>query len=139
MARKTVRVDFVRTNADDLMVLMNRLIDQHTQLAAASPLKDAEVNALKQLVASANLQRRQAKESEAKAQALNNTVNSLLGIAKGQMAATPSTGLYYLTGMRDTLLKEYRGEEEKLSEWGFNVVTGVAKAPKRKPPTDNVS
>jgi signal transduction histidine kinase len=133
MARKTVRVDFIRTNADDLIVLMNRLIDRHTLLGTASPLKAAEVEALTELVASAATQRRQVKEAEARSQSLNNTVNTLLGIAKGQGATSPNTGLFLLTGMRDTLLKEYRGEEEKLSEWGFNVVTGEAKSPQRKP------
>jgi len=139
MARKTVRVGFVRTNPDDLMVLMNRLIEKHTKLAAASPLKDVEVNAMKLLLESATLQRRDEKEAEAKAQALHNSVTMLLGIAKGQLSSSPGTGLYHLTGMRDTLLREYRGEEEKLSEWGFNVVTGIAKSPKRKSPNNNVS
>jgi hypothetical protein len=96
MARKTVRVDFIRTNADDLIVLMNRLIDQHVLLGTESPLKAAEVTALKDLVASATTQRRQAKEAEAKSQSLNNTTNSLLGIAKGKVQQPPTRVCSYL-------------------------------------------
>jgi hypothetical protein len=62
-----------------------------------------------------------------------NEAKTLYGTAEGQTINTLGT-LYNMVGtIRDILLITYKDNEEELSKWGFNVVIGQAKSPKRKP------
>ena len=54
------------------------------------------------------------------------------GLGKNQTKDTANTGLFLVTGIRDGLLKSFRNNEEKLSEYGFKVVVGTAKSPSKK-------
>ena len=47
--------------------------------------------------------------------------NSIIGVEVGQSSQSTGTLYYYLTSIRDLLLVIYRGNEEQLSTWGFNV------------------
>jgi hypothetical protein len=55
-----------------------------------------------------------------------------LGIGEGQTATTPDTALNVITYARKQLLVAHEGNEEKLGEYGFEVVIGTAKSPTRK-------
>src|SRR5690606_38303753 len=50
--------------------------------------------------------------------------NHALGIAPEQKSYTPGTVLYYVTSIRDYLLGIYKGTEQKLGDWGYEVDSG---------------
>ena len=58
--------------------------------------------------------------------------NKTLGIARDQASTTEGTLLFYLSSIRDVLLGKYKGKEQSLGEWGFEVNT--TSHPKPKPP-----
>ncbi len=58
--------------------------------------------------------------------------NKALGVGKGQNNTTEGTALFHVIGIRDGLLKTFRNNEEKLSEYGFDVVVSLAKSPTKK-------
>lgn len=128
MARKTIRVEFSRTNPDELIKLITDVLEKNEKVN----LLDAEdKDALIKILPDAKSERKQATEYEALAQSHNENAKNLLGISKQQSINTPNTGYYHISQVRNTLLKKFRGNEEKLSEWGFKVVVGKAKSPKR--------
>jgi len=58
--------------------------------------------------------------------------NKALGVGKGQNNTTEGTALFHVIGIRNGLLKTFRNNEEKLSEYGFDVVVSMAKSPTKK-------
>lgn len=132
MARKTIRVSIPRGSADDMITLINQVLKQHKSLGKQSPLDKEDVTALDALLKKALPVREKAKDFEAKAQSNNQDARAFLGLNPEQSSTTPNTGLYHLLQVRDTLLKKLKGHEEKLSEYGFNVVLGTAKLKKTK-------
>jgi len=119
MARKTVRVDIPRTNPDDMLTLMDSIKKENTNQGANSPLKPKDAQGITDTSAKAQSIRDKAKEFEAKAETQNQEAREIFGINKNQGVDTPNTGLFFVASVRDTLLNEYRGNEEKLSEWGL--------------------
>ncbi|MFH1005724.1 MAG: hypothetical protein V1781_09595 [Bacteroidota bacterium] len=139
--RKTVRVKIPRKNPDPMLVLIDGINEKHVELcgsssvennARSSPLDNEDAEALLNIHIKARSEREQAKDFEAKAQSHNQKAREYLGLNKEQGVNSPGTGMYHVIQVRNTLLKKYRGNEEKLSEWGFEVVIGQAKSPKKK-------
>ena len=133
MARKTVKVDIPDGSPHALLELIDKILEKHNKDPQNSPLDEEDVKILEAMQKEGAPMRKKAKELDEEKQALNNQVSQLLGIGKGQNRETPGTGGFAVTGVRDTLLKKYRGIEENLSQYGFNVVIGEAKSPIRKP------
>jgi hypothetical protein len=131
MARKTVRVDVPSSKAERLLQLGKDILDMHNDPNSNSPLNPAKVAKLQSAVSIADSNHTEAKQHEAQAQSGRQVRDTALGIADGQTAQTPDTVLFHVTDARDVLLNAYRGNEEKLSEFGFNVRIGTAKSPTR--------
>ena len=131
MARKTVRVDVPVNSPDSLIKLAEDIIKQHAKPAANSPLKAAKVEAMGARALDAKTKREKADELEAEAGQLRDQADTLIGTAPGQTSETLSTLRNDITGFRDALLVENRGNEETLGQFGFNVVIGTAAAPTR--------
>src|SRR5690606_19964805 len=53
--------------------------------------------------------------------------NLALGVERDQNSTTPGTILYYVTGIRDYLLGHFRGKEQSLGLWGYEVNTSSKK------------
>lgn len=47
--------------------------------------------------------------------------NEALGLSKTQRRITPGTVLYYVVSVRDTLIGKFKGVEQMLGDWGFEV------------------
>ncbi|MBI3876541.1 MAG: hypothetical protein HY300_11435 [Verrucomicrobia bacterium] len=135
MARKTVKVDLPSNSPDDFIKLAKNLHDKHVADGDASPLDVDKMTLLGAATTPADSKNKTAKQLDAQAQTLRQERDGLLGTADGQTAETPGTMLNLLTYARDELLVKYRGTEEKLSEYGFNVLVGSAKGPTKKPKT----
>lgn len=134
MARKTVRVSVPKDSPEDFLKLLGSVLKKHKQLGDKSPLKNLTKVNLKDYEAglvSVEQQRQKSEELRQQSENLMQQAYTTLGIAKGQTASTPNTLYSALLTIRDYLLALNRGEEEALSEWGFNVVVGTAKSPKK--------
>ena len=66
---------------------------------------------------------------DAQSQTLRQQRDTQLGIATGQTATTPDTALNLIVYARDILLTNNVGNEEVLTQYGFNVVIGQAAMP----------
>jgi len=136
--RRNLRIEISRTNPKKLLDLAKAIINKSDLLGAASPL----INALTMPVFSAMTDSALALYFEWDAhvslsQSLNAQADVLLGYAEGQNSLTTGTVYYDLCLIRDHLLQQYMGEEERMSVFGFKVVissriTGVKKGTKRK-------
>lgn len=134
MARKTVRVDIPRSKPEAYLKLIGSIIKKHEADPAASKLDAAELAALKAFYTNGMDLRTRSEEARKLSQSLMEEANKVLGLSKGQSKDVEGTCLYLLTGIRDGLLKSFRNNEEKLSEYGFNVVVNTAKSPTKKTP-----
>ncbi len=142
MARKTVRVDLPTSNPDKLLHLCRAIVNQHLKAGDSSPVKALEsvddgikMADIEALLVEAEQKRAEAKELEARVQALNGEVAQLTGLAHGQTSRTKSTLYSSVVRIRDFLLSLYRGNENTLEIWGFNVTIGVASTRRQTPST----
>ena len=129
--RKTVRVELPTSSPDDFLVLIQAIIAKHTKDGAGSPLDAKKMATLSALCAAATAKNQEAKTADAAAQQARQMRDTALGLAKSQTTQTPDTGLALATYVRDQLLLTYKGTEEALSAYGFEVVVGSAKTATR--------
>jgi hypothetical protein len=133
MSKKTVNVDLYVRQADKMVGLGKRISEKNAELGENSPLKGSKkLDALQIAVSSVEAKRKEATQLRKTSEKLMQESENLLGYAEGQTAETPGTVYNLLTSIRNILLEEYRGNEEALKEWGFDVVVGTAKSPVRK-------
>ncbi len=97
-----------------------------------SPLTEADMKLVSDLLAAAQAKRAEASSLMARAEALNGEAANLIGVAKGQTSKTPGTLYFQLCKIRDLLLPLNRGIENNLELWGFKVVIGQAAAPRKR-------
>ena len=87
------------------------------------------------------MKRTSSKELRAQSEALMQAANTIFGVEVGQNSKSPGTLYNYLAAIRDLLLVIYRGNEEQLSTWGFDVVVSASSSPSSNtntPPTDEM-
>jgi hypothetical protein len=129
MARKTIRIEIPVGSPDDLITLSEGITEKNSALGASAVLDNDKMVQLAGKTSSAKAKRKEAAELSARAKTLNDQADALLGIAPGQNATTEGTVLFHITGARDALMVEHRGNEEALGEYSFVVITGTAKTP----------
>jgi hypothetical protein len=129
MSRKTVRVEIPSRKPDDFISLLVKVNNKHEELGESSPLlplNKMDVYAGK--LGQATALRDESKALRAQSESKMEEAMLNLGIAPGQTRETPDTLYNLVLRVRDVLLVTHQGNEEKLSEWGFNVVVGQAKS-----------
>jgi len=134
MARKTVRVDVPTSNPDKLIQLGKDILTQNAKAPASNQLDAAKMGKLKTAIGIADGNNVQAKQLDGQSQLLRQQRDTALGTATGQTAMTPDTALNLINYSRDLLLTNNAGNEELLSQYGFNVVIGQAKSPTKPQP-----
>ena len=147
--RTTIRVELPKSSPDQLIAKIETVLAEHDRREAAaagsSKIEPAEVAALRAAVAprstnattgvttsSAKADRAEAKQREAEAAALYERSALALGVGPGQNLRSPGTALFHLAKVRDGLLNAYRGRENELEAYGFDVVIGTAATPLRR-------
>lgn len=133
MSRKTVRIELPDGSPDDLIILGKKLTDKHAELGADSPLDETRMTKLAAALGIASQNNDAAKAADGVAQKARLARDTALGMAPGQNAQTKDTVLKLVAKSRDELLLAHEDNEEALTEYGFTVVVGTAKAPTRKP------
>lgn len=119
---KSVRIDVPYNSPEQAIDLGQSIIDQHTQLGADSPIPPNLVAKLTPKVTAAVTKRKTAIKMKKDAEALMQEAGNEIGIGKGMTTTTPDTGMFVITQIRDILAGAYKGNEEKISTFGFNVV-----------------
>jgi hypothetical protein len=137
MARKTKRVGIPNGQPDKFVDLAKKILKKHKELGVDSPLKSIQMDVFEAQLNDAESKRTKSKELRMKSEALMQEANNKLGLAKGQNLQSTDTVYSLMTHIRDMLLVMNRNHEEKLSEWGFEVVVGVAKAGKKTTEPNN--
>ena len=118
MAARKPRIEIPK-NPDDLIKLLEKVTTKHEKDAANSPLKDLEMSPFKSLTAEAKKQHSDGEDFRKKAESCTQARDLALGT--GRKAVEKGTALFILLKIRDTLMGRYKGEEQKLGDWGFAV------------------
>lgn len=122
MSKTSVKVEIPEHKPDDLIKLADKVLAKHTALGVSSPVKVLDMETFTENLNMGKDKRVEAKKLHDEAEALNQQAGLNLGIDKSQNAKTPGTVYSILTSIREILLGVYKGQEKKLSEWGFDVV-----------------
>ena len=136
MAKKNVRVEIPIHKPDEFVKLAKNALAAHDADPANSDLSPEEAEELRTLYTQIDDIRSRSAALHAQAEALSQEAQTLMGNAKGQTVNTHGTLYFLITGIRDKLLVKFRGLEEALSKYGFNVVIGTSKKATKKSPTD---
>ncbi|MCO5254472.1 MAG: hypothetical protein M9892_08930 [Bacteroidetes bacterium] len=108
---------------EEFLILAANVLLKNDEVGVDSPLKVLDMEDME-----AKLDYAVEKNSLGKQLALNRKTatqqrNLALGKQSGQKTYTPGTVLFYISGIRDFLLGQFRGEEQLLGDWGFDVKT----------------
>lgn len=135
MSRKTVKVTVPINKPDEFSKLIKTIVAQHTEEGSKSPLKShrsVNMSTFKTLSIKAEGLRSKAEQLRHRSEKLMEQSRVIYGNAKGQTISTPYTLYNMVDDIKDTLLLAYKGNEESLGEWGFDVSVGSAKSPGAK-------
>jgi len=119
----------IPSNPGDLISLAQAVLAQHTKLGAASPLNgiDGIANFGPQVTA-ADTNNQMADSLYKQAE----TATEDRDIALGPNAVTPGYVRYFVTSARDVLAGQNKGNEHKLTVWGFEVDSSPQATPEAK-------
>jgi hypothetical protein len=132
MARRTIRVTVPSSQPEAFSKLLNTIVRKHLELGAASPLAndpDIDMGLFATNVATADDLRDKSEDFRSKSGETMLQANNIYGTSKGQTIFTPNTLLNSCDTIKKELLKKYKGSEESLAIFGYDVVVGQAKSP----------
>ncbi len=135
MARKTIKVEVPTGKPEEFSKLLNNIQKQHTLLGENSPLngkQGIDMAAFASLLEQADDLRDQSENLKAQSEDKMQQAKNIYGTGKAQGINTPGTLSNTLDLIKKTLLLYFRGNEEALGSFGFNVVVGQAKSPQPK-------
>ena len=135
MARRTVRVDIPIKNPVKYTTLLEHVWQTHDSLGASSPFAGRTLVDMADFEAKktqALAMRQEAEELRARAESLMAQSRVLLGTQKGQTIYSKGTLYYMLDLIKGTLMNIHTGNEESLSEWGFNVVVSMSNVGRKR-------
>jgi len=112
----------IPNNPDKLIELAKSISAKHTADAASSPLGNLNMTDMATKLATADTQN----QASGKAYRDAELATQNRDIALGADRSTQGTVNYYVTAARDVLLALYKGNEQKLGEWGFTVDQNAA-------------
>ena len=131
MSKTSIKVDIPESKPDVLTKIGTDLLKKHIELGATSPLNGLDMETFAAKLNDGIAKREEAKALREQAELLNQQAGISIGIDKSQNTKTSGTVYSTLTSARDVLLGLNRGQERKLTEWGFDVV--ISNVTKSKP------
>ena len=118
MAARKPRIVIPR-NPDELIKLLKLVLDKHAADGASSALKDVEMSPLGAMTATADKENKDGEAFRKKAETCTELRDQALGLHTKSIEA--GTALFILLKVRDTLAARFKGQEQKLGDWGFTV------------------
>jgi len=132
--KTTVKVEISVHKPDELITNGEKVLKKHVELGEKSPLNGLDMATFERNLNDAIAKRAEAKKLHDQAELLNQQAGRSLGMDSAQNSKTTGTVYSTITSARDILLGFSRGQEKKLSEWGFDVViSDVPQSTKTKP------
>jgi len=132
-ARRNVRIDMPTDKPEDMVLLAEAIIEEHTDLGAASPLVgNVDMTAFETLTTDTRQLLNEWEDAKNEAQSKLNEALGIIGYAEGQTSSTAGTLYFDICSVRDRLLDVHQGNEEALSEYGFDVVVSQALTGRKK-------
>jgi hypothetical protein len=104
-------------NPDELIALAKNIVAKHTADGAGSPLGGLNMADMGTKTTTADTQHSTATQLYRNAETAMQNRNLALGTEN----ATQGTVAYYARSVRDVLLGLYKGNEQRLGDWGFRV------------------
>ena len=135
MAKRNVKITIPKGKPEEFSKLLNTIVKKDNELGADSVLKadsDIDMPLFATDLQSADNIRDQSEAAKAQSETLMQQANNLYGTGKGQDVNTHGTLYFRLDIIKKILLKKYKGNEEMLSNYGFDVVVGQSKSPVKK-------
>lgn len=126
MSKTSIKVEIPDCMPDVLTKIGEDLLKKHLELGTASPLSILDMETFAEKLRYGIRRREGAKILREYAEVLNQRACLSIGIDKSQNAKTPGTVFSTLTSARDILLGLNGSQEQKLAEWGFDVVISDA-------------
>ncbi|HZK96363.1 MAG TPA: hypothetical protein VFC67_19340 [Prolixibacteraceae bacterium] len=120
--KTTVKVDISVHKAEDLITTGEDVLKRHVELGEKSPLNGLVMETFAKNLNDAKARRAEAKKLHDQAELLNQQAGLSLGTDPTQNSKTTGTVYSTISSVRGILLGLYKGQEKKLSEWGFDVV-----------------
>ena len=121
-------------NPEKLIKLAQAILEKHTDDGAGSILSGFDMAAFETLTEEADTRNGQAAKANRDKEKATQARNLALGTAKGQNRKTVGTATYIICSIRDILLGSYRGQEQRLGDWGFTVNFNTTPPPTPPPP-----
>lgn len=118
-------------NKDAAIKLAKKILAKHSADGTNSPLKGLDIEDMAKQTTTADTQN----ELSAKLHRDAETATQGCTRALGSDYRTPGTVNFYLASVRDVLAGLYKGNEQKLGDWGYEVDQTPAKPKAKKPPT----
>ena len=131
MSRKTIKVE-IPVNAEELIDLAKLIHQKHVLDAGTGPLNGLNMTDFDTKTQSANTFHLQSEALHRDAVTATQNRDLALGLSEGQTSMQPGTVDFYVRSVVDVLLGHFRGNEQKLGDYGFIVVEGTASS-KSKP------
>ena len=117
-------------NPDQFVALCQGIVVKHAKDGANSPLTALNMAEMDTKATTADTQNK----TSAKLYRDAETATQNRDLAIGKNLNTAGTVNYYVAAVRDVLLGLYKGNEQKLGDWGFEVSQSAAASPKAVPP-----
>lgn len=129
--KKTVSVEIPISSPKEMIELVDKILEKHTDLGPGSPLNIPELD-MAGLQVQHDLHKDKRKEGNKKhglAEPAIQKADKALGTEEGQTSKTKGTVYNITTRVRDRLLFVHEGEEEELTTYGFNIVISMTPLP----------
>jgi hypothetical protein len=122
MAKKTVRIEIPERSPKSMIELCGKIISKHKADGESSVLKSLDMATFEGKHGTASTKYTESDSLHKQAEAAHQEAMTAIGVAEGQNINTPDTLYSIIAQIRDMLLVLNKGNEEKLGDWGFDVV-----------------
>ena len=139
MAKRNIKITFGQGDRQRMIAVATKINNKNTELGEQSPLKSINMAAFANIFDVSSTKNTQMEDFQLRYEQTRAEADFALGIAKGQTMATPDTLLFYLGLIRDQLMVTYKGREELIEDWGFEVTVTESKGMKPREPKPPIS
>lgn len=109
------------TTADGWITLAKLVLKKHYEDGAGSLLNNLNLDQLQTVLYEVEQKFQEGQALNREKEKATQLRNIALGLDKGQSSKTPNTVKYIVRAIRDLLLGTFRGREQELGAWGFEV------------------
>lgn len=120
--RKTSRIELPIGKHDKFLTLCKDITTKHEAMGVDSPLHHLDMDEFKKKTTEASKKLKEGRKLHKDSEPETEKAYQLIGIGKGQNLQSEGTIYFTINKIKKILLGFYKGVEEQLQLWGFNVV-----------------